>query len=417
MLETLSTTLEKQPTMRKTNRLHLLLTAAALATGSLLALNARGAVGDIYETNMDQILRMSAIGGITPSTFASGLASPKGLAFDGNGRLYVADAAAGTVSFYTTPDGSSSLYVTGLSSPVGLTFSLTGEFLYIAEAGNGNITKVGTDGTRVVFATGLGAPAGLAFANSGNLFVADFSGGKIYQVTPAGTVTTFASGLNFPAGLAFDSAGNLFEADSGSGTILKFAPDGSHTTFASSLSNPYGVAFEASGNLIVSDHGNGGTFRYSPAGNQSVIFSSDFNTPQFVAIEPAIHQFLNISTRGFIQGGDHILIGGFIVGGVGPVGITVVVRAIGPSLPASIVDPLPDPVLEVRDSSGALIAMNNDWQDAPGLQLVSGALAPINPHESALKLTLRGGSYTAIVYGGGAGATFGTALVEVYKVQ
>jgi sugar lactone lactonase YvrE len=403
--------------MRKTNRLHLLLTAAALATGSLLAISARGGVGDIYETNMDQILRMNPIGGVTPSTFASGLGSPKGLAFDGNGRLYVADAAAGTINLYTTPDGSASLYLTGLRSPVGLAFGLTGEFLYIGEAGSGTITKVGTDGSRVIFATGLGAPAGLAFANNGNLFVADFTGGKIYQVTPAGTATPFASGLNFPAGLAFDSAGNLFEADSGSGTILKFAPDGTHTTFASALSTPYGVAFEASGNLIVSDHGNGGTFRYSPAGNQTVIFSSNFNTPQFVAIEPAIHQFLNISTRGFIQGGDHILIAGFIIGGAGPVGITVVVRAIGPSLPASVLDPLPDPVLEVRDSSGALIAMNNDWQDAPAAQHVDPNLAPTNPHESALKLVLRGGSYTAIVYGGGNGATTGTAVVEAYKVQ
>ena len=408
--------MEKLPTMRKTNRLHLLLTAAVLATGSLLAINARGTVGDIYETNMDQILRMSPIGGLTPSTFATGLAGPKGLAFDGNGHLYVADASAGAIYLYSTPDGASTLYAQSLSSPVGLAFGLAGDFLYVGEAGSGNIIKLGTDGTRTTFATGLGAPAGLVFANNGNLFVSDFSGGKIYQITPAGTVTTFASGLNLPAGLAFDSAGNLFEADSGSGSIFKFAPDGTHTVFASALSNPYGVAFEANGNLIVSDHGNGGTFRYTPAGVQSVIFSSDFNTPQFVAIEPAIHQFLNISTRGFIQGGDHILIGGFIIGGTGPVGITVVIRAIGPSLPATVLDPLPDPVLEVRDSSGALIAMNNDWQDAPGLQLVSGTLAPTNVHESALKLTLRGGTYTAIVYGGGDGATFGTAVVEVYKL-
>ena len=402
--------------MRKTNRLHLLLTAATLATGSLLAISARAGVGDIYESNMDQILRMSPIGGLTPATFASGLGSPKGLVFDGNGRLFVADAAAGTISTYSVPDGTAHLYVQGLSSPVGLAFDSTGNFLYVSEAGTGNIVKLGNDGTRVNFATGLGAPAGITFASNGNLFVADFSGGKIYQITPAGTATTFKSGLNFPAGLAFDSAGNLFEADSGSGSILKFAPDGTHTVFASDLSTPYGLAFDTNGNLIVSDHGNGGTFKYSPAGVQVVIFSSNFNTPQFVAIEPAIHQFSNISTRGFVQGGDHILIAGFIISGVGPVGIPVVVRAIGPSLPPSIVDPLPDPVLEVRDASGTLIAMNNDWQDAPDLQRVSGALAPSNVHEAALKLTLHGGTYTAIVYGGGDGATFGTAVVEAYKV-
>jgi hypothetical protein len=81
-----------------------------------------------------------------------------------------------------------------------------------------------------------------------------------------------------------------------------------------------------------------------------------------------------------------------------------------------VVDPLPDPVLEVRDASGALIAMNNDWADAPPEQIVGSNLAPTNPHESALKLVLHGGTYTAIVYGGGNGATFGTAVVEAYKV-
>ena len=403
--------------MRKTNRLRLLLTAAALATGLLIAGNARAGVGDIYETNMDLILRMNPVGGITPSTFTAGLNNPKGLVFDGKGRLYVANAGAGTIVFFTVPDATAGLYVQGLDSPVGLTFDLAGEFLYVGEAGNGNIIKFGTDGSRTTFAAGLGAPAGIAFASNGNLFVADYSGGKIYQITPSGTVSTFATALSFPSGLAFDTAGNLFVADSGSGSILKFAPDGTRTVFASALTEPYGVAFEANGNLVVSDHGSGSTFRYNPAGDRSVIFSSDFNTPQFVAIEPAIHQFTNISTRGYIQGGDHILIGGFIIGGAGPVGITVVVRAIGPSLPASIVDPLPDPVLEVRDGSGALIAMNNDWQDAPFSQRVAPSLAPANPHEAALKLVLRGGAYTAIVYGGGDGATSGTAVVEAYKVQ
>lgn len=403
--------------MTKTNRLRLLLTAAVLVAGSLTAINARAGVGDIYESNQDMILKIHPIGAQTPATFASGLANPKGLAFDGNGRLFVADASSNSILLYNVPDGAGATYVEGLSAPVALTFDSTGN-LYVGEAGSGNIIKFAPDGTRTTFAVGLGAPAGLAFPNNGgNLFVSDFSGGKIYQVTPAGTVSQFASNLNFPAGLAFNSAGFLFVADSGSGSILKFAPDGTSTVFATGLSEPYGLAFEASGNLIVSDHGNGSTFRFTVAGVRSTIFSSNFNTPQFVAVEPAIHQFLNISTRGFIQGGDHILIAGFIIGGNGPVGTTIVIRAIGPSLPASIVDPLPDPVLEVRDASGALIAMNNDWQDAPPAQKVDSNLAPTNTHESALKLVLHGGTYTAIVYGGGDGATTGTAVVEVYNVQ
>jgi hypothetical protein len=178
------------------------------------------------------------------------------------------------------------------------------------------------------------------------------------------------------------------------------------------------LAFEASGNLIEADYGSGSTFRFTPAGERTTIFSSGFNSPQFVAIEPASQLLLNISTRGLVGGAAQNIIAGFIISGNGPVGISVVVRAIGPSLTTSgIVDPLPNPVLEVRNASGALVASNDNWQDAPVAQRVSGTLAPTHSLESALQLSLRGGRYTAVVFGGGGGATTGTALVEVYNLQ
>lgn len=401
--------------MRKTTCLHQLLTAATLAALSLIAVSARANPGDIYETNLGMVLRMLPVGGITPITFAQGLSNPKGLVFDGIGRLYVADASAGTIMLFTLPDGTAGTYTTGLSSPVSLAFDVLGN-LYVGESGTGNITQFAQNGTKTTFASGLGQPAGLAFDTSKNLFVADFAGGIIYQITPAGTKTTFATGLGAPAGLAFDSTGNLFEADSSTGSIFKFAPDGTKTTFATALSRPFGLAFEASGNLIVSDNGNGSTFRFTPAGVRTTVFNSNFNTPQFVAIEPATHQLLNMSTRGFIEGGDHILIAGFIIGGSGPIGTTIVVRALGPSLAtAGVVDPLADPLLGIRDSNGTLIAFNDNWQDAPIAQRAGGTLAPTDPRESALQLVLQGGAYTAIVTS--ANGMPGTALVEVYNLQ
>lgn len=400
--------------MRKTNCLHLLLIAAALAVLPLIANTARAGKGDIYETNNGMVLRFQ-LGGGSPITFAQGLANPKGLAFDGNGHLFVADASAGTLVRFTLPDGTGATFVTGLSAPIGVTFDVTGN-LFVAESGNGNITKLTQAGTRSVFASGLGTPAGLTFASNGDLFVADFAGGAIYRVTPGGTKTTFATGLGFPAGLAFDSAGNLFEADSGSGAIFKFAPNGTKTTFATGLGRPYGLAFEDTGNLVVTDNARGATLRYSPAGVQTNVFTNDFNIPQFVAIEPAAPQLLNISTRGFVQGGDRLLIAGFVIGGNGPVGTTVVIRALGPSLSTSgITDPLADPALEVHDSSGALVASNNDWNDAPIEQRLVPPFQPSNLKESGLKLVLRGGAYTAIV--SNADGTTGTALVEVYNLQ
>ena len=400
-------------TMMMKNFSRLLLAAGVLAT-TFLALNARAAVGDIYETNGGNILRIRTVGGV-PSTWATGFTNPKGLVFDGNGHLYVADPGKNAILLFTVPDGIGTTYLSGLNAPAGVALDSAGN-LYVSETGSGDILKfAAADKTKTTFASKTGASAGLIFDKSGNLYSADFNGGKIYKFTPDGTKTTFASGLNLPAGLAVDSAGNLFEADSGTGNINKFAPDGTQTNFVKGLSRPYGIAFDQNGNLIVADNENGSTLRYTPDGTKTVIFQSDFNTPAFVAVESAQHHLLNISTRGFVQGGDNTLIAGFVVGGNGPVGTTVIIRALGPSLSAfGISNPLPNPVLELHDSSGTVIASNNDWDDMQ-TGVIPTNLAPSDPRESVIVATLQGGSYTAVV--GSATGEPGTALVEVYHVQ
>src|SRR5205807_1156644 len=151
-------------------------------------------------------------------------------------------------------------------------------------------------------------------------------------------------------------------------------------------------AFEADGNLIVADNANGATLRYSAVGVKSTLFQSNFNTPQFVAIEPATHQLLNISTRGLVQSGNDVLIAGFVVGGTGPVETSILVRALGPSLSAfGISNPLPDPVIELRDASGTLLASNNDWRDTQETAISGTSLAPTNDRESAILTSLHGG--------------------------
>ena len=57
----------------------------------------------------------------------------------------------------------------------------------------------------------------------------------------------------------------------------------------------------------------------------------------------------NISTRGLVQTGDNVMIGGLIVLGQNP--LRVIVRAIGPSLP--LPGALANPTLELRDGDGA----------------------------------------------------------------
>jgi hypothetical protein len=119
----------------------------------------------------------------------------------------------------------------------------------------------------------------------------------------------------------------------------------------------------------------------------------------------------NISTRGFVQTGDKLLIGGFIVHGHSP--IDVIVRAIGPSVP--IAGTLADPTLELRSSDGTLIAANDNWRSDQEAEIRDSGFAPTNDQESAILRELSPGTYTAIVRG--VNDTTGIALVEVYGLN
>jgi hypothetical protein len=124
----------------------------------------------------------------------------------------------------------------------------------------------------------------------------------------------------------------------------------------------------------------------------------------------------NISTRGLVQTGDEVMIGGFILSGTE--GSTVVVRAIGPSLTSfGIGDALADPTLELHDADGALIGANDNWRDDAGQadELIAIGFAPGDDLESAMLATLPPAAYTAIVAGKGGGT--GVALVEIYNLQ
>ena len=130
----------------------------------------------------------------------------------------------------------------------------------------------------------------------------------------------------------------------------------------------------------------------------------------------------NISTRGFVDTADNVMIGGLIVsGGVGGGSARVIVRAIGPSLSSSgLQGALPDPTLELINGSGTTIASNNDWKTRPDGSSQQGeieatAIPPANDLEAALVRTLGPGNYTAIVRG--ADSTTGIAVVEAYTLQ
>ena len=126
-------------------------------------------------------------------------------------------------------------------------------------------------------------------------------------------------------------------------------------------------------------------------------------------------KFVNMSTRGFAGTNDNVLISGFIIGDVDSA--TVVVRALGPSLASfGVSGVLSDPTLTIVDSTGSVIATNNNWQDNINfVDVQKNGLAPPNASASALVLHLPAGAYTAIVSGADGGT--GVALAEVYTLQ
>ena len=140
-------------------------------------------------------------------------------------------------------------------------------------------------------------------------------------------------------------------------------------------------------------------------------------------LDPAANSKLaNISTRGFVDVDSNVMIGGLIVsGGAGGGNARVIVRVLGPSLiPLGVSGALPDPSLELHDSSGATIASNDNWKIRPDGSTQRGeieatAVIPGNDLESALVQNLAPGNYTAIVRG--TNNTTGVAIIEAYTLE
>src|SRR5207247_11016521 len=94
----------------------------------------------------------------------------------------------------------------------------------------------------------------------------------------------------------------------------------------------------------------------------------------------------------------------------------VIVRESGPSLTSfGVPGALQDPSLELHDSTGAIIASNDNWRDTQESEIEATGLAPTDDRESAIVATITPGNYTAIVRG--TNDTTGVGLVEVYNIQ
>jgi hypothetical protein len=138
--------------------------------------------------------------------------------------------------------------------------------------------------------------------------------------------------------------------------------------------------------------------------------------------QAANSQAVNISTRGFVDTGDNVMIGGFIAGPANAITSRILIRALGPSLQsAGVAGALANPLLELHDASGATLATNDNWKvnasdgSSQQAEIEATTIPPTNDLESAILASLPPGNYTAIVRG--TGNSSGVSLVEFYNLK
>jgi hypothetical protein len=227
------------------------------------------------------------------------------------------------------------------------------------------------------------------------------------------------SSTPFVTGVVYSDKNNNGFYDVGEGISgVTVTVSGSNYYAVTGQSGGYSVPVAGSGTYTVSFSGGG-----VPDTHQNATVSSGRNVKaDYVAVAPTPTPtptvpptaLGNISTRSIVGTGNNALIGGFIVSGTHAK--KVIVRAIGPSLP--LANRLANPRLELRNSSGVLIASNDDWQQSPDKQaIIDSTVAPTNPLESAIVATLpaNNSSYTAVV--NGVNDQTGVGLVEVYDLD
>ena len=176
-----------------------------------------------------------------------------GLAFDTNNNLYVAIAMSNGTIIKVTPNKVVSTFASGLNTPIGVAFDSSGN-LFTTQSGSGILTKITSSGVATSFATGLNAPQGIAIDKSDNIYVANKRTGKITLITSNGVISTFASGLIAPSGLVFDSKGNLFVGSfTDSAALYKITLGGIVSTFATGLFYTQGLAIDLADNIYAAD--------------------------------------------------------------------------------------------------------------------------------------------------------------------
>lgn len=422
--------------------------------------------GNLYVANFGgNTVEKFAPDGTDLGAFAN-VIRPTGLAFDAAGNLYVANFGNTIERF--SPTGAPLVPFTSLTlnNPEGLAFDSLGN-LFVANNGSNTIEVFSSTGADLGLlpAVGLSGPTGLAFDSSGNLYVVNNLAATIEQITPGGTESIFATTGFSPAFLAVQATAtlvnistrlNILTGDNvldggfivvGSGSkrvlIRGLGPSLAAAGLSGTLTDPIIELHSGASDQIIAENDNWKNNQQAeieatgldPSNDSEAALITTLTAGAYTVIERGKQdttgvglleiydlgagvgpELANISTRGFVDTGDKVMIAGFIVASDGSASSQVIVRALGPSLGSfGIADPLADPMLELHDGDGTLIASNDNWRSDQETEIAATGLAPSNDAEAAILTTLGPGAYTAIQSGSDGGT--GVGLVEVYNLH
>jgi uncharacterized protein (TIGR03437 family) len=226
--------------------------------------------GNVYisDTQNSRVLKVGAAGGVSTLGGSDQFYTPMGLAADAAGNVYVADLSRNMVRKISASGAISTVAGTGnagfsgdggaataalLNSPRAVAVDSAGN-LFIADTGNNRIREVTLGGQiSTVAGTGLpgfsgdagsalaaqiGGPLSVAVDPSGNLYFTD--GTRVRKVFTSGLIATIAGNtatgysgdggvaataqFNGPAAVAVDAGGNLYVADSGNNAVRLLQP-------------------------------------------------------------------------------------------------------------------------------------------------------------------------------------------------
>ncbi len=215
------------------------------------------------------------------TSVGSGFSSPQGVAVDGAGNVFIADAAAAVVD-KVIPAGTQSTVGSGFIEPAGVAVDGAGN-LYVTDFNAAAVYQVAPGGTQTTVGSGFSKPQGVAVDGAGNLYVVDPGVPAVFKVTPGGTQSTVGSGFIEPVGVAVDGAGNVYIADPGVPAVFKVTPNGTQTVVASGFSKPEGVAVDAAGSVYIVDAETNALYEVTPGGTQTV--ASGFENPTGLTVD------------------------------------------------------------------------------------------------------------------------------------